>query len=382
MQQWYMAIGGHQVGPVSQDDVVTNLRNGTIDGNTLVFTAGMSNWTPLKDVPQLAAYLSGGSRAPGPAPPPPASTVSGYMDFHFTKPDQLPAELDFHRFVLLFAHQFSDRIRFVGELELEHAFVEGLEDAGELELEQAYVDFLLSRGFSVRAGMVLMPMGIINERHEPPVFYGVERPLVDTVILPTTWFEVGAGVFVPRAVFVFSKDHIQHPVQFVFDGPVPADRLGLRAGREATTANVVQRRGDPLAVDRSFAVDRHDHLRTRPLGGHPLRVRQRQRVLLVDPAVIGFRRTVQGDVVAFQSVGLSRREVRLARGPQRRLIAFHGQQVIAALFDDLPGDFHLRSRRVDGHECPLEMQGRQQFRDRRDLVRLRGHRLLAQHEFN
>jgi uncharacterized protein (TIGR00266 family) len=71
-QQWYMAIGGHQVGPVSQDDVVTNLRNGTIDGNTLVFTAGMSNWTPLKEVPQLAAYLSGGDRAPGAAPPPPA----------------------------------------------------------------------------------------------------------------------------------------------------------------------------------------------------------------------------------------------------------------------------------------------------------------------
>jgi len=59
MQQWYMAIGGHQVGPVSQDDVVTNLRNGTIDGNTLVFSAGMTNWTPLKDVPQLAAYLRG-----------------------------------------------------------------------------------------------------------------------------------------------------------------------------------------------------------------------------------------------------------------------------------------------------------------------------------
>ena len=72
-QQWYMAIGGHQVGPVSQDDVVTNLRNGTIDGNTLVFTAGMSNWTPLKDVPQLAAFLTGdgrGAPAAGSAPPP------------------------------------------------------------------------------------------------------------------------------------------------------------------------------------------------------------------------------------------------------------------------------------------------------------------------
>ena len=52
-EQWYMAIGGHQVGPVSQDDVITNLRNGTIDGNTLVFTEGMKNWTPLKDAPPM-----------------------------------------------------------------------------------------------------------------------------------------------------------------------------------------------------------------------------------------------------------------------------------------------------------------------------------------
>ena len=71
-QQWYMAIGGHQVGPVTQDDVITNLRNGTIDGNTLVFAAGLKNWTPLKDVPELATYLSGGSgaRAASAVPPP------------------------------------------------------------------------------------------------------------------------------------------------------------------------------------------------------------------------------------------------------------------------------------------------------------------------
>jgi uncharacterized protein (TIGR00266 family) len=68
-QQWYMAIGGHQVGPVSQDDVVTSLRNGTIDGSTLMFTAGMSNWTPLKDVPALAGYLSA-NRTAATIPPP------------------------------------------------------------------------------------------------------------------------------------------------------------------------------------------------------------------------------------------------------------------------------------------------------------------------
>jgi uncharacterized protein (TIGR00266 family) len=74
-EQWYMAIGGHQVGPVSQEDVVTNLRNGTIDGNTLVFSAGMANWTPLKDVAQLASYLKtpASKAAAAAAAPPPIS---------------------------------------------------------------------------------------------------------------------------------------------------------------------------------------------------------------------------------------------------------------------------------------------------------------------
>jgi hypothetical protein len=125
---------------------------------------------------------------------PETGPLSGYMDFHFNKADGEDAILDFHRFVLLMNHSFSSRIRFVGELELEHAFVEGLEEAGELELEQAYVDFLLSRSMNVRAGMLLMPVGIINERHEPPVYNGVERPFVDTVIVPSTWFDVGAGI--------------------------------------------------------------------------------------------------------------------------------------------------------------------------------------------
>ncbi len=125
---------------------------------------------------------------------PTTGPLSGYMDFHFNKADGEDAVLDFHRFVLLLNHSFSSRLRFVGELELEHAFVEGLEESGELELEQAYVDFLLSRRFNVRAGMLLMPVGIINERHEPPVYNGVERPFVDTVIVPSTWFDVGAGV--------------------------------------------------------------------------------------------------------------------------------------------------------------------------------------------
>jgi len=123
-----------------------------------------------------------------------ATRLSGYMELHYNKAEHADGVADFHRFVLLVTHEFTPRIRFVGELEVEHAIVEGLEEKGELELEQAYVDFLLSRAFNVRAGMLLMPVGILNERHEPPVFYGVERTFVDTVIVPTTWFEVGVGV--------------------------------------------------------------------------------------------------------------------------------------------------------------------------------------------
>jgi len=120
--------------------------------------------------------------------------ISGYMDFHLNKPEHEDPVLDFHRFVLLFNHSFTDRIRFVGELELEHAFVSGLEPSGEVELEQAYLDFRVKPALNFRAGMLLAPVGIINERHEPPSFFGVERPFVDTFIIPTTWFDAGAGV--------------------------------------------------------------------------------------------------------------------------------------------------------------------------------------------
>ena len=125
----------------------------------------------------MALIALGGSPVRGQQPADPAESgfpatgpLSGYMDFHFNKADGEDGVLDFHRFVLLLSHAFSSRIRFVGELELEHAFVEGLEEAGEIELEQAYVDFLLSRRVQRPRRDDPVPVGIINERHEPPVF--------------------------------------------------------------------------------------------------------------------------------------------------------------------------------------------------------------------
>jgi len=139
--------------------------------------------------------------------------VSGYMDFHFNKNRTLPGEFDFHRFVLLFGHSFSDRIKFWSELEVEHAIVEGGEEKGEVALEQAYVDFLIKPYFNLRGGMLLTPVGIVNERHEPPSFNGVERPFVETLIIPRTWRELGFGAtgdlgkgFRYRAYLVSSLD--------------------------------------------------------------------------------------------------------------------------------------------------------------------------------
>ena len=118
---------------------------------------------------------------------------AGYMETHLNHDGVNPTTFDFHRFVLLFGHGFGDRIRFWSELEFEHAFVEGREVSGEVALEQAYLDFLIHRRLNFRAGMLLTPVGIINERHEPPSFNGVERPFVDTFIIPTTWFGSGGG---------------------------------------------------------------------------------------------------------------------------------------------------------------------------------------------
>ena len=70
----------------------------------------------------------------------------------------------------------------------------GREEKGEVALEQAYLDFLIKPWLNVRGGMVLAPVGIINERHEPPAYNGVERPFVETLIIPSTWREMGVGL--------------------------------------------------------------------------------------------------------------------------------------------------------------------------------------------
>jgi hypothetical protein len=181
--------------------------------------------------------MAGGQSQTEAGAAPSTGPISGYMELHYNRPQDADPIVDFHRFVLLFSHSFSPRIRFVGELELEHALVEGLEEAGELELEQAYVDFLLRREFNVRAGMMLVPVGLINERHEPPVFSGVERPLVDTVVIPSTWFEPGAGVHGELADGLRYRAFVMAPLDAVGFTAEEGFRDGRQKGAEAVVRN-------------------------------------------------------------------------------------------------------------------------------------------------
>ncbi|MHB8915332.1 MAG: porin, partial [Thiobacillus sp.] len=104
--------------------------------------------------------------------------IGGYGELHYNNlQDQHGSsdkdEIDFHRFVLFFGHDFSAKTRFFSELEVEHAVVEG--GAGAVELEQAYVEHDISDTLTARGGLFLLPIGILNETHEPPTCYGVER---------------------------------------------------------------------------------------------------------------------------------------------------------------------------------------------------------------
>jgi hypothetical protein len=121
--------------------------------------------------------------------------LGGYGELHANlTTDEGNDRLDFHRLVAFVGYEFSDRIKFNSEIELEHAFVTD-ESGGELVIEQAYFDFQLKDALNVRAGRVLTPLGIINKNHMPTTFNGVERPSFARFIIPTTWPSDGAGMF-------------------------------------------------------------------------------------------------------------------------------------------------------------------------------------------
>lgn len=118
------------------------------------------------------------------------TSIGGYGELHANLYSDADDVIDFHRFVLFINHEFSDWIKLYTELELEHSLA-GDGKPGEVELEQAFIRMDLSDGFSLDTGLFLMPVGMINEIHEPDTFYGVERNNIEARLIPSTWWEAG-----------------------------------------------------------------------------------------------------------------------------------------------------------------------------------------------
>ena len=127
-------------------------------------------------------------------------------------------QFDYLRAILYAGYRFNDKFLFNSEIEVEHA--------KEIFVEFAYVDYLATPNFGLRAGMLMIPMGLVNEFHEPTVFIGAERPVTENKIIPTTWRENGGG-------FYGAFDNLAFRAYIVngFNGSAFSSS-GLRGGRQ------------------------------------------------------------------------------------------------------------------------------------------------------
>ena len=155
--------------------------------------------------------------------------VGGYAQVDYNQPlgegIYQNGTLDVHRMVLLFGYQFSNKVQFISEIEFEHV--------KEVYIEQAFLNYNINSWLNLRAGLMLIPMGITNEYHEPPSFNGVERPFIDKYISPTTWREIGFG-----ATGTLTSASLKYQAYIVngfksYDGSHNlSGKSGLRGGRQ------------------------------------------------------------------------------------------------------------------------------------------------------
>src|SRR5258708_14578836 len=154
----------------------------------------------MSGVAPAAASASGATAPGGTAPASAGSAFSnvrlwGYGELYYTHPTRDPgkAQADLARAVFGIGSSFDPRTEFNSEFEVEHA-IASAGDVGEFEVEQFYVDRQLNDAATVRAGLFLMPFGLLNEHHEPTNFYGVQRNFVETLVIPSTWREGGVNI--------------------------------------------------------------------------------------------------------------------------------------------------------------------------------------------
>ena len=137
------------------------------------------------------AAINGVDNVAGTTPTEPATVLTGYGEINYNRyKDSSRNQADVRRAVLGVQHRLDAKTKIVTELEVEHS-VTSADDVGEVAIEQAYAERQINERWALRAGLFLMPSGLLNENHEPTAYYGVERNFVETAIIPSTWREGG-----------------------------------------------------------------------------------------------------------------------------------------------------------------------------------------------
>ena len=182
-------------------------------------------------------------------------SIGGYGEFLYSNLESkvqdgshAPNErsVDALRLVLYTGYKFNDRIVFNSELEFEHGGYSDEHRTGEARVEFAYLDFLLNKALNVRAGMMLIPVGFVNELHEPPAFLGSRRPFAETRIIPSSWNENGVGIhgdlpgnLTYRLYLVNGLSALGRGVEGETEGfSASGIRGGRQAGKEANAASL------------------------------------------------------------------------------------------------------------------------------------------------
>ena len=157
-------------------------------------------------------------------------TIGGYGEVHFNQrldnEIRYNSSLDVHRLVMFLGYNFSDKTQFISEVEYEYA--------KELWVEQAYIQHKLSNSLHFQAGLMLIPMGIVNLYHEPVAFNGVEQPVIDSKIAPSTWREVGIGLngnLLPLTL-KYQVMVVNGPVSYDGNAGLMSGSKGIREGRQ------------------------------------------------------------------------------------------------------------------------------------------------------
>ena len=122
-------------------------------------------------------------------------SIGGYGEMYYASTNtEVGANTDstqVKRFITYLGYKFSDKIILNAEIEYEGGGVTVAGGGDAVVIEFMCIDFLLHDTFNLRVGNMLMPMGLVNQMHEPTLLTTVQRPSSSLFIIPSTWNESG-----------------------------------------------------------------------------------------------------------------------------------------------------------------------------------------------